>query len=219
MKDNLIGSKLEMRYVNIDEVVLWARNPKLHDIGAISESIKRYGFRDPSAYDATLGGLVEGNGRAETLKTMRRMGDNPPKGILTDDDGNWYMPILFGLDAESQIAAEQYAVDHNNLTLSGGDFTISDFSGFWDKDKYLDLLNSFVIENVDTAALDKSDIGVLINILNKSDEEQEEQAHEGNDEKQLIIQCGSARGFADMMEHIQVLIDEHPEWLAKIIEK
>lgn len=217
--NDLSGKKLELKYVNIDEVVLWGRNPKLHDIGAISDSIKRYGFRDPSAYDATLGGLVEGNGRAETLKTMLRQGEKPPKGILTDQDGNWYMPILFGLDAESQIMAEQYAVDHNNLTLSGGDFTISDFASFWDKDRYLDLLNSFVIEDVDTAALDKSDIGVLINMLSRGDEEEADEEADSGGEKNIIIQCGSPRSLEDMLAHIQVLIDEHPEWNAKIIEK
>jgi hypothetical protein len=38
-------------------------------------------------------------------------------------DGCWAGPVVFGNDLASRAVAEAFAIDHNNLTLAGGDFT------------------------------------------------------------------------------------------------
>ena len=78
---------LKIEYLLLSELVdkFLQTNPKLHDIGAISTSIRRYGFRDPLAIDATLnggeGGIAEGNGRLEALLWMYNEGEKPPAYI------------------------------------------------------------------------------------------------------------------------------------------
>jgi len=41
------------------------------------------------------------------------------------------LPMLFGTDARSGAMAQAYAVDDNNLTLSGGDFDGFDMARLW----------------------------------------------------------------------------------------
>lgn len=136
--------ELRVEYVPLSTVVLWDRNPKRHDIGGIVQSIERYGFKDPPKFEPKLndgkGGIVEGNGRTVCLAMMRDEGRDPPRGILLND-GDWAVPVLFGVDAESERAAEAYAVDHNNLTMTGGDFDGFDIARMWGPD-YTDLLKN-----------------------------------------------------------------------------
>ena len=39
--------ELRIAYYRLDEVLRWPRNPKLHDIGALVESIRRHWMVDP----------------------------------------------------------------------------------------------------------------------------------------------------------------------------
>lgn len=118
--------RLRLEYVPLSRATLWERNPKPHDLGAIIQSIKRYGFKDPMKFEPKLnggsGGIVEGNGRTEALAMLFDSGEKPPNGIGVEDSGEWAVPILFGVDAKSEAQAEAYALDHNSLTVMGGDF-------------------------------------------------------------------------------------------------
>ena len=138
----MADERLRLEYVALATVALWDRNPKLHDVGGIIESIERYGFKDPPKFEPHLndgeGGLAEGNGRAICLQMMKAEGREPPRGVLIVD-GDWTVPILFGVDAESEQAAAAYAIDHNNLTLSGGDFDGFEMARLWD-DSYTEML-------------------------------------------------------------------------------
>ncbi len=110
-------------------------------------------------FDATLGALVYGNGRTEALELMRQAGGPPPRGILALEDGCWAVPIIFGVDAESHAAAVAFAIDHNNLTLLGGDLGFTDVLQIWDESGLQqvladvpdagDLLASFARDDVD----------------------------------------------------------------------
>ena len=51
---------------------------------------------------------------------MRQEGKEAPRGIAVLEDGEWVVPIIFGVDAASKAAAVAFAIDHNNLTLLGG---------------------------------------------------------------------------------------------------
>lgn len=152
--------KLELRYIPLAQAKRWDDNPKRHDIGALMKSISTYGFGDPPKFDAQLGGLVYGNGRTEALEQMREAGRKPPRGIGQLEDGDWAIPVIFGVDAGSRAAAVAFAVDHNNLTMLGGDFGFTDLVRMWDEDGLqrvlaevpdaAELLVSFSAEDVDS---------------------------------------------------------------------
>ena len=135
--------RLEIRYIPLDQAALWARNPKRHDIGDLDASFERHGFKtaprfEPHINGPNQGGINDGNGRIKTLKMRRDQNRPPPRGIVVQD-GEWLVPVIFGVDAESQEAAEAYGIDANNLTLSGGDFTAYDMARLWG-DGYTDIL-------------------------------------------------------------------------------
>lgn len=163
---------LELRYVPLSTVRRWDRNPKKHDMGALAASIERYGFKDPPAFDPSLntgtGGIVEGNGRAECLTWMKSQKRSVPRGIVVQDD-EWLIPVLFGVDAPSQAAAESYGVDHNNLTMAGGDFTALDMSRMWEGSEYTDILASLAEMDELPLTLDGDDLGLLLNIQENSE--------------------------------------------------
>lgn len=154
------GEKLELRYIPLSQALLWDKNPKKHDYGAISESIKRNGFKDPPKFEPKLnggkGGIVEGNGRLTTLRDMRMNSEKRPRGIIEDDKTEWLIPVLFGVDAASQKAAEAYAIDHNNITILGGDFGMYDIAKMWDEKAYAEILKS--LEDVPPISMDSDDI-------------------------------------------------------------
>jgi|GEM_PF-2339868 len=125
--------RLELRYVPLAQAKRWDENPKRHDLDALVRSIELHGFGDPPKYDATLGALVYGNGRSEALERMRREGKEPPRGILRLEGGEWAVPVIFGIDAQSHAAAVAFAIDHNNLTLLGGNLGLPDLFGIWDE--------------------------------------------------------------------------------------
>jgi len=154
--------RLELRYVDLATLRRWDRNAKRHDLGALAESITRHGFRDPPAYDPALnageGGIVEGNGRGDALSAMQAQGQPAPRGVVVEG-GAWLVPVLFGVDAPSQAAAEAYGIAHNNLTMAGGDFTDLDMAGMWEPEGYAALLRSLAEQgeipvSIDATALD-----------------------------------------------------------------
>jgi hypothetical protein len=136
----LTDERLEIRYVPLDTVVLWDKNAKRHDIAGISDSIRRHGFRDAPIFDASLGALVAGNGRTGILRQMQVNGEPPPRGVIVDKKGRWLVPVQFGIDADSASAAAAFAVDHNNLTATGGDLGLFEVAKMWDDDGYRAIL-------------------------------------------------------------------------------
>jgi len=126
---------------------LWKENPKRHDIGAVIQSIERYGFQEPAKFDVNLpntaggqGAIKAGNGRVEAAAAMERDGRYDwPRGTARDTDGAWCIPMLMGTDAYSEEMAAAYGIDANNLTLSGGDLTAFDYMRMYDAD-YTEML-------------------------------------------------------------------------------
>jgi hypothetical protein len=126
--------RLELRYVPLSQARRWDENPKLHRLDALVRSIETHGFGDPPKFDSTLGALVYGNGRTEALERMQAAGAEPPRGVGVTGDGEWAVPVIFGVDAASRAAAVAFAVDHNNLTLLGGHLGLEDVLGIWDEE-------------------------------------------------------------------------------------
>ena len=117
------GDAIAIHYVSLDDLssTFLTGNSKKHDTEKLIDSIQRYGFRDPIAFDSTLnagkGGIVEGNGRLEALVEMRDRDLNHPRGIKE----GWLVPVLFGVDAVSEAEAVSFSVEHNWSVLWGVD--------------------------------------------------------------------------------------------------
>lgn len=109
-------------------MLLWRDNPKLHDLGMLSESVVTHGYKSPARFSphlyrmgqpfedkVALGALETGNGRTEAISMMERGGDvDLPRGLGKDGStGEWYMMIFIGTDAVSMAMAQAYAVDDN----------------------------------------------------------------------------------------------------------
>lgn len=159
-----MSEELTLRYIPLAQVARWNRNPKKHDLGAILESIYRHGFKDPPKFEPLLndgaGGIVEGNGRDEALQFAQQQQRTPPRGIRVGDDGDWLIPILFGVDASSQAAAEAYGLDHNSLTLAGGEFTAEEIARLWTAD-YLTILTELSDAGELPVSVDGDDLDAL----------------------------------------------------------
>ena len=160
----LRGERFEIRYVPLDEALkwLWPGNPKLHDEEGIKASVRRYGFIDPPKFDRALGAIVYGNGRLRVLPAMRDGGEDLPRGVCADGDGRWYVPVGFGVDQESQSAAEALAVDHNNLTLLGGAFSGEDLPRLYDAEGYAEVLASMQNDEVFAVSVPGLDVEALL---------------------------------------------------------
>lgn len=107
-------------------------NPKKHDVGALMESISRFGYQEVAKYDATISGIKAGNGRIEALALMERDGHSAPRGIAIEKvSGAWAVPVTIGVDAISRSEGLAYLIDSNNLVMSGGDFDGFDMARLW----------------------------------------------------------------------------------------
>ena len=97
------GDAIVIHYVSLDDLqdTFLDGNSKKHDTSKLIESIRRYGFKDPIAFDPSLnggsGGIIEGNGRLESLIEIRNQGLNLPRGLKE----GWLVPVLFGVNASS----------------------------------------------------------------------------------------------------------------------
>jgi hypothetical protein len=154
--------RLSLRYVPLSQARRWDANPKKHDLAALVRSIETHGFGDPPKFDTILGALVYGNGRTEALERMRQTGKEPPRGIGLLDDGEWAVPVIFGLDAASKAAAVAFAVDHNNLTLLGGGLGIEDVLQIWDEEGLQRILREIPDAGDLLASLSPTDLDALL---------------------------------------------------------
>lgn len=183
---------LTLDYIEVSKAilleVLLENNPKEHDLQLIAESIKINGFVDPPKWDGTLnggkGGLVFGNGRTEALVWMKEQGWDLPRGVGLTKDGNWAIPVIFGVDAKSEAAAKKLCIDHNNLTMAGGSFTALDMSRMYDQEKYLAMLGSLGEEGDMPLTVDEDDLGLLVKLYG-SDNELKFQVPEDDDYEDL----------------------------------
>lgn len=130
---------LSLKYIPISQAELFDNNAKLHNLDQIIQSIARYGFKSACKWEGTLndgrGGIVAGNGRVEALRVMEERGDELPIGIAQDTEtGEWCVPVLFGVEAESETIARAYALDDNNLTLLGGDLDLADLKKMYNQE-------------------------------------------------------------------------------------
>lgn len=114
-------SRIRIEYQRLPSMKSAKRNPKLHDLPEIVASLERFGQADVAAVvNEKNGRMVAGHGRIEALTFMHERGDKPPKGIDTDDDGTWLVPVLRGVSFKNTREAEAYLVAVNRLVERGG---------------------------------------------------------------------------------------------------
>jgi hypothetical protein len=160
---------LSLRYIPISQAELFSCNAKLHNLDQIIQSITRYGFKSACKWEGTLndgrGGIVAGNGRVEALRTMEERGDDLPIGIAQDETGEWCVPVLFGVEAESEAIARAYALDDNNLTLLGGDFAVADLMKLYDQELLMSELEKLARSGEIPVSIGEADLEELLSQL------------------------------------------------------
>lgn len=110
---------LRIEYVALADLKRHPRNPKDHDIGAISRSVNRFGFTAPVIIDERTGYLAAGHGRIDTLAQLKAQGKEPPANVQADGD-EWLVPVVRGVAFNSDAEIEAYLVADNRLTILGG---------------------------------------------------------------------------------------------------
>ena len=183
-------------YANLDHM-LWAENSKLHDGGGVWKSIQRYGMIDPGKWDNTLnggkGGIQYGNCRTATavkqLAMLEKSGGERPRGIpVCKKTGVWCIPIKIGLDAESEDEAKAAAIDHNNLTLTGGNLTAGDISKIWGEG-YLEELQELEKLHAEPVTMDSEAIRALEAYMAEQDQDDPEQGAGAGESWNLTVLC------------------------------
>jgi len=108
---------ITIKYVPLDKIKPWGKNPKKHDKEQIRISIERYGFRDPIAVNRKNDEVEAGHGRLSVIAEMMKEGAEPPAGIQVAH-GVWKVPVIYFDDDE--ITQYKYAIMHNRSTELGG---------------------------------------------------------------------------------------------------
>lgn len=148
---------LHIEYVSIDALKKHPRNPKDHDIGAISRSVGRFGFTSPVIVDERTGYLVAGHGRIDTLAQMKAQGKQPPANVQKSGN-DWLVPVIRGVAFNSDAEVEAYLVADNRLTILGG----------WNEPELAGLLQDLAAQDqalLEATGYDADDLDAMINAL------------------------------------------------------
>ncbi len=87
---------------------------------------------------------------------------DPPRGIAKLDDGQWAVPVIFGVDAESKAAAVAFAIDHNMTNMLGGKLGFTDLLAVWDEEGLQKVLADVPDAGDLLASLDTEDVASLL---------------------------------------------------------
>ena len=112
------------------------RNPKLHDLEKIHQSIERFGFLERVVINETTGHMIAGHGRCEDLEMRKAAGGELPEGIEKNGK-DWLVPV----DYVSVLPGEENAaaIALNRLTETGG----------WDTKTLTELLSDLAASGAD----------------------------------------------------------------------
>lgn len=209
--------KLTIKYAPLSKIELWGRNPKLHDFGTIVESIKLHGFRNPPIYDEKQKFIVGGNGRIQALAMMKRDGDPVPDGIY-EQNGDWYIPLVVGVDAKTKAQAEAHAVDDNVTVVLGGDATLFDITRFlWDEQEFVTVMHDIYQNSEKTASLSGDDVDMLMQVnVDKKPTESEKSAPEGLPKFIIQIAINNIPEIDNALKTINDIIKSNPDWDAEL---
>ena len=95
---------MEARYEPLSKLVGLPKNPKLHNLGDIHQSIDRFGFVNRIIINDVTNHIIAGNGRVETLRQKKVNNEFAPYGIVVKPD-DWYVPTdRISIPAEEEDA-------------------------------------------------------------------------------------------------------------------
>lgn len=215
------SGSLALIYVPIRLIPYWEGNFKKHDIGKLWESIAKYGFRDPFAWDKNLnggkGGVIEGNGRKEALDHGFKAKAQPPRGI-TEKDGEWFAPLLVGIDAKNEKEAIAYGIDHNASNLAGSEFSAIDIAKLFEQDDYLATLQELAAYDELPLMVDGDDLDLLLGVLDENEDGTSaigagDQSHLLHDSWRVLVECKSE---VEQQQVLDKLIEDGHECRALI---
>jgi hypothetical protein len=109
-----------IEYLPLDEIVGAEQNPKDHDEAGIAASLRRFGTIEIITRDDRTGRLISGHGRTEQYRTAREAGEEPPDGVVVDEDGTWRVPVVCGWASEDDDEAKAALIAVNRLGERGG---------------------------------------------------------------------------------------------------
>lgn len=127
---------------DLDSIQEALRNAKAHDRERIGASIGRFGYIEPMVLDERTGRLIAGHGRLHDLRARREAGEDPPEGVVADQDGRWRVPLSRGWQSRSDAEADAVGVALNRITEVGG----------WESDLLTELLTE--LRDVDPELLE-----------------------------------------------------------------
>jgi hypothetical protein len=149
--------ELKTVYVRIDKIPHLPGNPKDHDMGAIIESIKTFGFLDPLGIGALTGNDIDGNGRLDALRQMKLDNMPLPRGIQADTDGMWMVPTVAGIDWLNERQEMAAGIALNKTTELGG----------WNLALLSEALANLATQNeLNGTGFDRDDVDALLKEVN-----------------------------------------------------
>ena len=185
-----MSNDIRVDYVPLSEVIGADINPKDHDIGQIYQSMKRFGFTSPIMMNEKTGKLLAGHGRLETLAMFKKSVDAPPERIrVREEDGEWLVPVLRGINFDSDVEAQAYLLADNRLTELGG----------WHTDELVTSLQGILQEGGDLEGVgwDLDDVEDLITDSERERFEVEPIREVSDEEDSVQIRVGRYRFKVD----------------------
>jgi len=109
------GGWLKANLEPLSRLVGLPRNPKLHNLGDIHQSIDRFGFVNRIIINDITNHIIAGHGRVDALRQKKVANDKPPIGIVVQPD-DWYVPadhIEIPEDEEEALAIALNRIGEN----------------------------------------------------------------------------------------------------------
>mgnify|MGYP001490197973 FL=1 len=156
------ANNVKVIFTKITEIKEADINVKDHDLGAIHESMNRFGFTSPLLLNEKTGQLVAGHGRLQALLQKKQLKEEAPANIKVDDNDDWYVPVIRGVSFKNEQEAQAYLIADNRLTELGG----------WNNDELVKELEKLAEESsLDGTGFDLSNMQELYDDLQQGVEE------------------------------------------------
>lgn len=144
---------LAIQYRALKSLKKWAKNPKQHDLGALHQSLERFGFVNPIIVNERTGQVVAGHGRLEALMQRAASGGPMPDRIKRSGT-DWLVPVLV-VDMDER-EADAYAVADNRIVELGG----------WNESMLAEVLSGLALEDgLGGIGYDQDDLDAMLDSL------------------------------------------------------
>lgn len=151
--------ELKLEYMSLSALRRARRNPKDHDLGQLGRSMNRWGYTNPVMIDERTGRLVAGHGRLDELQSRKARGEAPPSRIK-EEGGDWFLPVIRGMEFRSDEDAEGYVIADNRHVELGG----------WNDTGLAEVLADLAAADaLEGVGFDEDEVDALLASLNESE--------------------------------------------------